>query len=329
MEGLMFEGPLFIVGMPRSGTKLLRSLLNRNPSIGIPEIESQFLPYWLRHWEAFDDLADPGRFEAFYRRCRGLPYFIYARQQGRMIPLDTWYQACEEFTPAGVFEALMRHDGAAPREEGIVWGDKCPPYLIHVPLLVQLFPRARFIHIVRDVRDHCLSSRKAWGKHIVRAAARWSERIDCFRRDVQQVGARVCEVRYEDLLGEPERELRRVCDFVDVRFVPDMLQLLAPCEAVGDARTRDLVRSNHGKYRTQLTARENRRIESVARGTMARYGYEAAYDGPIARVGDLRLRWYQFLDGINLVRFQAARGGWLKAVQFRWNLYATSANRAG
>jgi hypothetical protein len=146
---------------------------------------------------------------------------------------------------------------------------------------------------------------------------------------VRQVGARVCELRYEDLLDDPERELRRVCDFVDVRFVPDMLELIAPCEAVGDARTRDLVRSNYGKYRTQLTPRENRRIESIARGTMAGYGYETTYDGPINRVGKARLRWYQLLDGVNLVRFQAARGGWLRAVQFRWNLYATSANRAG
>ena len=53
-----FEGPLFLVGMPRSGTKLLRALLNRHPNISIMTNETEFLPYLVSHWESFGDLSD-------------------------------------------------------------------------------------------------------------------------------------------------------------------------------------------------------------------------------------------------------------------------------
>jgi len=44
----IFTGPLFILGMPRSGTKLLRDLLNRNPKIGVPTSETDFIPYLIK-----------------------------------------------------------------------------------------------------------------------------------------------------------------------------------------------------------------------------------------------------------------------------------------
>ena len=62
-----FKGPLFIVGIPRSGTKLLRGLLDEHPMIGIPPIEIEFLPYWEKRWRDFGDLSDPYMFSKFYK----------------------------------------------------------------------------------------------------------------------------------------------------------------------------------------------------------------------------------------------------------------------
>ena len=61
-----FQGPLFVVGMPRSGTKLLRGLLNEHSRIGIPLNETEFLPHWLRSWTERGDLSEPAAFERFY-----------------------------------------------------------------------------------------------------------------------------------------------------------------------------------------------------------------------------------------------------------------------
>ena len=70
-----FEGPLFIVGLPRSGTKLIRDLANRHTRIAIPVIETEFLPMLFEQWDAWTDLADPERFRAFHAALRSTPYF--------------------------------------------------------------------------------------------------------------------------------------------------------------------------------------------------------------------------------------------------------------
>ena len=58
---------VFIIGIPRSGTTLLRNLLNRHPAIRLLTNETQFLPYWVSRWNEFGDLSNPEDFLSFYR----------------------------------------------------------------------------------------------------------------------------------------------------------------------------------------------------------------------------------------------------------------------
>ncbi|MCK6525680.1 sulfotransferase, partial [Myxococcota bacterium] len=60
----MFIGPLFIVGAPRSGTKLFRDLLRQHPRVAIPLYETELLPRLIQIAPRFGDLADPARFQA-------------------------------------------------------------------------------------------------------------------------------------------------------------------------------------------------------------------------------------------------------------------------
>ena len=80
-----FTGPIFIIGMPRSGTKLLRALLINHPNIGIPSIETEFLPYWVKNWNKFGDLSQWSIFKKFYQTVISFPYFIYMRENGKLI----------------------------------------------------------------------------------------------------------------------------------------------------------------------------------------------------------------------------------------------------
>ena len=64
-----FAGPLFLLGMPRSGTKLLRTLLNAHPAIHIAQVETHFIPYWHANWDSYDDLADLQNFRKFYDKA--------------------------------------------------------------------------------------------------------------------------------------------------------------------------------------------------------------------------------------------------------------------
>jgi hypothetical protein len=150
--------------MPRSGTKLLRRLLNQQSAIAIPAIETEFLPYLVSKHSTYGDISKPDVFHLMYKEMVKLPYFIYQRKRGDLVSEAACHKNCRSFTPSGVFEALVRTQLKLPYDSGIIWGDKSPSYIHHLPLIKRLYPKAKFIHIVRDVRDYCLSIQKAWGK---------------------------------------------------------------------------------------------------------------------------------------------------------------------
>jgi hypothetical protein len=320
-----FDGPLFIVGMPRSGTKLVRALLNRHAGIRIAGIETEFLPWLARRFERFGDLRHPARFEAFHASIARHSYFRWRAEHGRPVDWRRWHAACAEFSAAGVFEGLIREDVDASRGSGRIWGDKSPSYMDDIAFLARLYPAAKVLHIVRDVRDYCLSMRKAWGKDMLRAAQRWADGVRRARADGARLGADYLELRYEDLLVRTEAELRRVCAFLGVAFDPGMLSLEGSTENLGDARgaTR-VVPGNSGKWRA-MSPRTLARVEEIAGAVLLECGYELALP-PRAprRLSGVEMRRAQLRDAWRLVR--ADRNGWglLRTALFHLRYFAAT-----
>jgi hypothetical protein len=322
---LNFAGPLFLVGMPRSGTKLLRGLLNRHPRIGIPAIETEFLPWLARHFEHFGDIRDAEYFDAFHRAMSRQSYFRWRREQGRPVDARRWRAGCANFTLADVFEALLREDVDAPRASGRIWGDKSPSYIDDIPLLKQVYPAAKVLHIVRDVRDYCLSIHKAWGKDMLRAAQRWAHGVRRARADGAALGADYLEIRYEDLLERTPAELRRVCAFLGVEFDPAMPALDKTTENLGDTRGAvGVIRGNSGKWRA-MAPRTLERIEEIAGAVLLECGYTLALPPrPARRLNAIEMRLAQLKDGWRLVR--ADRYGWglWRTALFHLRYFATT-----
>jgi Sulfotransferase family len=304
-----FAGPLFIVGMPRSGTKLLRGLLNRHSRIGVADIETEFLPWMARRFARFGDLRQRARFDAFHAAMLRHSYFRLRREQGGLVGAQCWHAACADYSAAGVFEALMRLEVDAPPGSGRIWGDKSPSYIDDLPLLKQLYPAAKVLHIVRDVRDYCLSTHQAWGKDMLRAAQRWADGVRQARKDGADLGPDYLELRYEDLLERTEAELRRVCAFLGVEFEPAMLELGRPAENLGDARgASKVVRGNSGKWHA-MQPQTLARVEEIAGAALLEFGYALALrQRAPRRLGRLEMRLAQLRDGWRLVR--AERNGW-------------------
>jgi hypothetical protein len=312
--------PLFLVGMPRSGTKLLRDLLNQHPLIGLPEAETELLPDWARRWPSFGDLSGAAAWAAFTRRCARDAYFVHLEEErGLRLDADAWRARCKGPSLPEVFEGLCRLHGGAP--EGGVWGDKSPGYIRWIPLLSALWPRALVVHLVRDARDHALSMQQAWGKDPVRAAARWARGVEGAGLALQRHPGPHLVVRYEDLVRDPAVQLRRVLDALGLPWSDGMDRLRRPAENLGDAAgSADVLSGNVEKWRTRMAAPLRARIEAICAAPLAAHGYPvAAAPGPPPRRAELAAR--QLADGWHLLRFEADQRGLAEAARFRWQIF--------
>ena len=263
--------PVIVLGVGRSGTTLLRVMLDRNSEIAIP-YESFFVtPLAHRHGSRpnLDDfLDDLGRFYQLYE------WGISADDvRPRLREGMTTGQAI-----AAVFAVYAEHEGK-PR-----WGDKTPLYMQHLPLLERLFPDAVWVHLVRDGRDAALSflslpegfSGKTWAlpRTAARFAARWRTEILAARRLGTHVGGRYLELRYEDLVTEPERELRRVCEHASLPWEPGMLDYAGTSDVASMPEHRNLAQPptpGLRDWRSQMSREAALSFEEVA-GDVLRSG---------------------------------------------------------
>ena len=313
--------PLFVVGMPRSGTKLLRDLLNQHSQIGIPEAETEMLPDWALRWPSFGDLSRPRVWSAFVEQVRSSAYFVYLQEE-RGVGVDpaAWRLACPDLSLAGVFEGLCRLHGGAP--PGGVWGDKSPGYLHHLPLIWTLWPDARVVHIVRDPRDQVQSAHKAWGKDRLRAAARWSEGTAAAELAASGRVGQVYRLRYEDLVQSPREQLGAICAFLGLDYEEGMDALHRPSENLGDtAGSTRVVAGNVEKWRSTLDPELQERVQALCADGLRHYGYPCTHQGPQTTLPRAERRLRQLADGANLVRFDVAARGVLGAVRFRWRMF--------
>jgi Sulfotransferase family len=266
--------PVIVLGVGRSGTTLLRVMLDRSSQIAIP-YESFFVtPLAHRHGsrpklDAF--LDDLGRFYQLY--------------EWGISPEDVRPRLREGMTTgeaiSAVFEVYAEHEGK-PR-----WGDKTPLYMQHLPLLERLFPDAIWVHLVRDGRDAALSflelpegfSGKAWAlpRTAAQFAARWRTEILAARKLASPVGGRYLELRYEDLVTDPERELRRVCEHASLEWEPAMLEHADVPEVSSMPEHRNIAQPptpGLRDWRTQMSREDALAFEAVAGDVLRSAGYE-------------------------------------------------------
>ncbi len=273
------DRPVFVVGCARSGTTLLQLMLHAHPRIALPP-ETRFLLRVYDRRERFGDLRrKPNR--------RRLARFIVGQSKKRFDDLGLDRKTVRRLIVHGpptlgsavgiVFREYAARWGK-PR-----WGDKRPGYISRLDVVLALFPDAQIIHIVRDGRD-CVSSLKRmgwWSGGSVAAIWYWKSAIQAGARARRSLPAdQYREVRYEDLVDHPERELRRLCAFLGEEFDGAML---APHELAGEAvperkhhhsRTQQQVdRAAVEQWREQLEPWELALFEFVARRQLRQQGY--------------------------------------------------------
>lgn len=227
------DAPFFIVGAHRSGTSMLKLMLCGSGRIFIGP-ETDFLPRFFPTSQTQLDQTDIQRIayqlasENRYRHVRHwLKEILEDPTNAQSIENLLADNATLPLDPSSFMDQFI---GAIARKRNASrWGDTTPAYANHVAHLAELFPTAKFIHIVRDGRDAAYSMVEKWGSNewhtdLCFALHTWNRRVSAAHAQGQNLPeTRYQLVRYENLVANPEPVIRELCDFLDEPFDPAML----------------------------------------------------------------------------------------------------------
>jgi hypothetical protein len=282
--------PLLILGVRRSGTTLLRVMLDRHSQLAVPD-ESYFVPQLAdRHLRR----VDPDEFIDDLRRLNTLAEWD--------VPLDKVRERLTPDMPIGTAIATVYAVYAAERGKAR-WGDKTPMYMQNLRLLERLFPDARFVHLIRDGRDAALSFlemprglvTETWMHPRTPAdfASQWRTEVAAARRLGRRVGPRYLEVRYEELVDDVETALRRICELAGLAYEPTMADYAGNVDVSAkphQQRLRQPPTSGVRDWRTQMSADDVAAFDRVAGDLLDELGYESSHSPDAA--GRLRRASY-------------------------------------
>jgi hypothetical protein len=214
-----FPAP-FVVGVGRSGTTLLRMMLDAHPELVMPP-ETHFL----------NPLIQASGKLRFTPRTATKAIVSDHRRRWNDFGLEEadLLARLEQVKPFNTTDVVRAFYGLyADKHDKPRWGDKTPDYIRKMKKVQKTLPEARFIHVIRDGRDAGLSQNARIakrGKDPIPAremARRWRKRIVKSRIDAEEVDNYI-EVRYEDMISDTEGVLQRICEYIELDYDPVML----------------------------------------------------------------------------------------------------------
>jgi hypothetical protein len=284
------EPAIFIVGVARSGTTLLRLMLDAHPDLAIPP-ETHFIPKVIK---AVDEGRDP------------LPEILEHRRWPDFgLDADELRRRLDRRRSPSAAHTLREFYGLYASKQGKPrWGDKSTNYIRKMKPIARTLPEARFVHLIRDGRDVALSQVAVhFGPDSIEGAAeKWRSEVEKARRQGPKLG-HYLELRYEDLIADPEPVLRQVCDATELEWDDAMLSyqdrageriaeivrdfdrgegeaVPASVRAAHQANvSKPLLGDRAARWRTEMAASDVDAFERVAGGLLDELGYERGRAG--------------------------------------------------
>lgn len=212
--------PVFIVGLGRSGTTLLSVMLDAHSRIAIPYESHFFIKYW-RNVHKFGDLSNMKNRVFLVESILAEPFVAEWDRKPTLDEIDL--EQCIDL-PATISQIYCVY---ARKHGKPCWGDKTPTYIAHIDILNKMFPEAKIVHIYRDGRDVALSPiNLGWWSYpdFVSHLRGWRDTIYQARASLRKLPHdQWIEIKYEDLVSSPEKEMRRLASFLGIEFEANML----------------------------------------------------------------------------------------------------------
>ncbi|MBR9847596.1 MAG: sulfotransferase [Algicola sp.] len=288
MPNNSWQCPIFVLGNPRSGTSLLRLMLNSHPEIIIPP-ESHFFLFLEEKYgkwsmnkldDYLTDLFNATKFETWqidrdklvsfletqtilnYAHLTSMIYYFYAKKQQREVKY---------------------------------WGDKNSLWTSKLSEISAYYPEAFFIHIIRDGRDVACSYRKLKERglkskyapnlpyEVSEIAKIWSENVEAVESHLQTVDtSKKVTVLYKDLILQPKRTLESILNKLELTVVDDQLNFYKKSKSQiepdlyfdwKEKLQSPLDKTNIGKFKKFLSNDDISIFNDIAKNTLTRFGY--------------------------------------------------------
>jgi hypothetical protein len=304
----------FVLGRPRSGTTLLRTLFDAHPNVAIP-VECAFIM----------NTAPKYRDITFWTPEIILDFFSDIQKH---IKFDTWNIDLDKLRTdllaaqgENTFQTICKlvyysHISLFPKED-IRWiGDKNPVYATYVPLLLSLFPDAKFIHLTRDPRDNIISLKNVdfEGPFTALLAYRWQHSARKLFYIKKKRPNQFYTIRYEDLVREPQRFYREMCDFLSLPYYDHVFEFYKKQdEAMKKFDTEKIMKYHKSLFspintkkvdlwKTELPELDIRICEFVCGRWTEKSGYERRYRRPGLKAAVWSLPWLIYGSSLYLLR---------------------------
>ena len=245
---------IFNVGARRSGTYWLQRIVTAHPSVASVPSETHLLSHGIAPL-----------MERFQHEERGSTQVgaVYAKRERLIAAIRRF---CDD-----VFTEFME-----PGQQRVA--ERTPLHVFHLELISEIYPDAKFVHIIRDGRDVARSiAAQDWGPNTIADAAReWRDAVSA-GRSAGLAPDRYCEVRYEALLSDPEGEVTRLYEWLGLPAQPTDLEY-----AMAEHERRDNVDRvgaggvGAGKWRSAFSAGDLAAFNAVAGDLLVELGYASA-----------------------------------------------------
>ncbi len=320
----------FIVSSGRSGTTLLRAILNSHPGVVIPHESSFIATAWPYYGQAVLTERD---------------YPVLARLF-RLTTQGGWGMSDEEIITRWVavapedlrslFGVLLDAMVGEKDRDKVKFGIKRPSMIFNVGRIWEIYPEAKVIHVVRDGRDVRLSYKNVHEREekpfgpggVASAAIYWQvglKAIHTHRNDT-----RMLEVCYEDLLGDADAVMGKICKHIEVDQIPDLAQTYSARKEGGEVLDKHssgihsnvmkgLIKDNSCKYKSKMGGLEISVFEILANRGLRNYGYPMQVPSSVRKGTD---------PCVNLIMAGANAGNHIRCDR-REKKYFETARKAG
>jgi hypothetical protein len=276
--------PIFIVGANRSGTTLLRLMLNAHSRLAVPEELRYFRSDYAG--TSIDTWRSPNLSSAAYETI----VRDFVTEATTLHPELNGPTLLDRILNGGAHDLRRPYqvvlDAWATLHGKVRWGEKTPGNLFYVDVLCEMFPNAYFLYVVRDPRAGVASMLKTdfFPNDVVFNAMSRRKHFEVGERLLREHVApdHWMSIRYEDLTAAPEATLHRVCALIGEQYEPAMLRFHRTAEAYMTEKAatsfnasakRPVTTAKINAWHGELSEQDAALIEAICAKEMGAYGY--------------------------------------------------------